>query len=90
MKLVRLKGKTTVHVTANGIRTGCGVLIPHTATLTRDTDEWYLHTTCYNCAHRLWPAHGPAEYLCPANGKDFPPRRKCGHGLDPRGCSVCT
>jgi hypothetical protein len=56
----------------------------------RTLHRWFLHTTCYNCAHRLWPEHGPADYLCPADGKDFPPRRRCGHGFDPRGCSACT
>lgn len=90
MKLAKLKGKTTLHTTIDGIRTGCGVLIPESATLTRSTDEWFLHTNCYNCAYRLWPKHGPADYICPHNGKDFPPRRKCAHGRNPEGCVVCT
>ena len=90
MKLARLKGKTTLHTTIDGIHTGCGVLIPETATLTRSTDEWYLHTNCYNCTYRLWSEHGPDDYICPHNGKDFPPRRKCEHGRIPAGCAICT
>jgi hypothetical protein len=65
-----------LHVTRDGIKTGCGALIPTTATVTRATLDWHLHTNCYNCAYRLWPTQGPAEYLCPSNGSDFPPRRR--------------
>lgn len=94
MKLTRwrttAKKAPVVHVTADGIKTGCGVLIPERAMLTRDASEWYLHTTCYNCTHRLWPLHGPADYICPANSRDFPPRKKCPHGRDSRYCVRCT
>jgi hypothetical protein len=65
-----------LHVTRDGIKTGCGSLVPATATVTRATLDWHLHTNCYNCAYRLWGAQGPAEYLCPSNGSDFPPRRR--------------
>lgn len=80
MKLARWKTAprkpVRLHVTTDGIKTACGALISETATLTRDTDEWYLHTNCYNCAYRLWPQHGPPGYLRPHNGKDFPPRKR--------------
>lgn len=78
------------HVTRDGATTGCGVLIPDSAVVTRPTLDWYLVTNCYNCAYRLWPAEGPADYLCPSNGADFPPTRKCPHGQHPRGCVRCT
>jgi hypothetical protein len=79
-----------LHVTRDGAKTGCGALIPVTATVTRATLDWYLHTNCYNCAYRLGPTEGPAEYLCPGNGSDFPPRRRCPHGRHPGGYVRCT
>ena len=89
LRIVRLRsGK--LHVTADGIKTACGTLIPDRATTTQATPEWYLHTNCYNCTHRLWPQHGPREYLQPSNGRDFPPRRKCPHGTAPESCFECT
>lgn len=94
MKIARWKTaprKTPrLHATLDGIKTGCGALIPEHATLTRDTEEWFLHTTCYNCAYRLWDQHGPAGYLRPVNGEDFPPRKACEHRQDPRSCHTCT
>jgi hypothetical protein len=64
LAIARLKGGK-LHITRDGIKTACGSLIPSTAPMTRPTQEWYLHTTCYNCAYRLWPDHGPAEYERP-------------------------
>ncbi|GAB3490133.1 hypothetical protein [Nocardiopsis coralliicola] len=94
MKIARWKTaprKTPrLHATLDGIKTGCGALIPEHATLTRDTEEWFLHTTCYNCAYRLWDAEAEAGHIRPANSRDFPPRKKCEHGSDPRTCAVCT
>lgn len=59
--LVRWKsGK--LHVTPDGIKTGCGALIPATATVTQALG-WCPHTNCYNYAYRLWGSQGPAEYL---------------------------
>jgi hypothetical protein len=75
MAIVRWKaGK--LHVTRDGVRTGCGALVPHTATRTIATLDWHLHTNCYNCAYRLWPRQGPPGYIRPGNGADFPPRRR--------------
>lgn len=89
LRIVRLKsGK--LHVTADGIKTACGTLIPEYATVTQPTPQWYLHTNCYNCTHRLWPQHGPREYLQPCNGRDFPPQRKCPHGTASESCFTCT
>lgn len=79
-----------IHVSADGVKTACGALIPVQATRTIPTVDWVKHTTCYNCAYRLWPEHGPADYLCPSNGKDFPIRKKCQHGRDRRSCVSCT
>jgi hypothetical protein len=78
------------HATRDGVKTGCGALIPAAATVTRVTLDWHLHINCYNCAYRLWGAEGPAEYLCPRNGSDFPPTRRCPHGRHPGGCPRCT
>ncbi|MFC3994008.1 hypothetical protein [Actinoplanes siamensis] len=78
------------HATRDGATTGCGALIPATAVVTRPTLDWHLVTNCYNCAYRLWPTEGPADYLCPSNGSDFPPTRKCPHGRHPRACVRCT
>src|SRR5262249_11687441 len=81
----------TIHVTPDGIKTGCGAFIPEDAQLSRDTDVWYQHTNCYNCAYRQWPAN--TGYIRPHNGKDFPPRRECPHypgrEIDPTGCQTC-
>ncbi|GIJ28287.1 hypothetical protein Vqi01_34490 [Micromonospora qiuiae] len=89
MLVVRWKaGK--VHVSQDGIKTWCGALVPDTATRTVPTVDWHQHTNCYNCAYRLWPLHAPPGYLRPANGQDFPIRRACPHGGDPRACSTCT
>lgn len=65
----------TFHVTADGIKTACGALVPHTATRTEPTVEWYLHTNCFNCAYRLWPQHGPTDYVRPHSRADFPLRK---------------
>jgi hypothetical protein len=89
MSLARRRGGK-LHVTQDGVKTACSALIPFNATKTAATLNWYLHTTCYNCAHRLWPDHGPADYICPSNGSDFPPQRRCPHGQRPAGCVHCT
>lgn len=74
MKLARWPGKR-IHCTVDGAMTICRTLIPDTATISRDTSQWFLHTTCYNCAYRLWDTeHRPEGYHRPQNGKDFPPR----------------
>lgn len=93
MKLARLrKTPRKIHVTPDEIKTGCGAFIPEDAQLSRDTGLWYLHTNCYNCAYRLWPAN--TGYIRPYNGKDFPPRRECPHypgkEMDPKSCQTCT
>lgn len=91
VKLARWKPRTgrpqRVHATTDGIKTGCGALIPEQALVTRDAEQWYLHTNCYNCAYRLW---GPDDYIRPANSQDFPPRKKCEHRQDPKACLTCT
>lgn len=89
MTIVRWKtGK--IHVSEDGVKTACGFLVPVRATRTIPTVDWHKYTNCYNCAYRLWPKHGPAGYLCPANGKDFPIRKACPHGRDARACVKCT
>jgi hypothetical protein len=89
MAIVRWKtGKR--HVSQDGIRTACGHLVPTTATRTSPTPDWYEHTNCYNCAYRLWPDHGPAGYVCPTDGRDFPIQRACPHGRRKSGCTRCT
>lgn len=93
MKIARWKaGKA--HVTVDGIKTGCGSLIPERATVTRDTTDWHQYVNCYNCAYRLWPTHKPAGFIRPANGSDFPLRRECPHApgreLDPQACYTCS
>lgn len=80
---------TKLHVSADGIKTACGALVPERATVTRETPTWWEHTTCYNCCYRLWPTHGPQGYLQPTNGRDFPIRRACSHRRDPRYCLTC-
>jgi hypothetical protein len=83
LKLARWTKKT--HVTPDGITSACGFLIPERATVTRGTAEWYLHTDCYNCTYRLWPQYGPADYICPTSGKDFPRRRSARTAVPPAG-----
>ncbi|MEV4826481.1 hypothetical protein [Micromonospora sp. NPDC049274] len=89
MVIVRWKfGKK--HVSQDGIKSWCGALVPATATRTLPTVDWHRHTDCYNCAYRLWSLHAPPGYLRPADGKDFPIRRACPHGGDPRACTTCA
>lgn len=90
MAVVRWAATTKIHVTADGVKTACGVLIPARVRRTVPTVDWHLHTNCYNCAYRLWPVHGPADYLCPINGKDFPVQRRCPHGDRTQNCVRCT
>lgn len=93
MKLAKLRrSPRKIHATPNGVKTGCGAFIPEDAQLSRETDEWYLHINCYNCAYRLWPTN--TGYIRPHNGQEFPPRRECPHypgrERDPRSCQTCT
>jgi hypothetical protein len=53
-----------VHVSADGMETICGSLVPVDADRTVSRLDWYKHATCYNCLYRLWPNHAPAGYLC--------------------------
>ncbi|GAA1546746.1 hypothetical protein GCM10009827_078650 [Dactylosporangium maewongense] len=89
MVLTRWRGGKA-HVTRDGAKTACGALIPTTALMTAPRLDWYLHGTCYNCTHRLWPEQGPVDYICPADGSDFPPERRCPHGTRAKGCVRCT
>jgi len=66
------------HITLNGEVTHCGTAIPDDATFKPVTlERWPMYTDCYNCAYRLWPDYGPADYIRPKNSADFPPRRIC-------------
>lgn len=66
---------TKHHVSIDGTRTVCGTGIPAAAVVIAETADWHLHATCYNCVHRLWPAHAPAGFERPLDGADFPLRR---------------
>lgn len=89
-----VRSPTELHVSEDGVRSACGKSVPADATVVAITADWHLHTTCYNCAYRLWPRQAPEGYVRPANGQDFPPRRECPHapgrGLDPQSCATCT
>ncbi|ROR38001.1 hypothetical protein EDD39_6163 [Kitasatospora cineracea] len=79
-----------LHVPVDGVVSGCGQRIPPTARVSAPDPEWFLRGRCYNCFHRLWPQYGPADYIQPHDGKQFPPTRKCPHARNPRYCPRCT
>jgi hypothetical protein len=86
--------QTKLHATRDGASTVCGFAVPDGAAVVTITPDWHEHVNCYNCAYRLWPEHGPAGYVRPRSGQDFPPRRECPHqpgqGREPEACAVCT
>ncbi|GEM_PF-3666614 len=93
MKIVRWR-TATLHVSKDGIKTVCRALVPERATVTRETVDWHLYASCFNCVYRLCLAHTPAGYVRPHNGKDVPLKKECPHqpgrGLSPAGCVTCT
>lgn len=91
MSIVKWTKTQKAHVSKDGVVTACGSTIPPHATVVTTTTDWHEHTNCYNCAKRLWPDHAPAGFLEPADGNDFPLRRRCPHGgYDHRGCTTCS